>query len=230
MRRDAAVLRRRILIAAVCALAALLPGATLAKGDPLAVSITGPGLPAPILVTDPLAMPAFGILGFMQVDTPIVPPGDLGLGYELQRDDFDRVRYYPDPHGSWGYVFYVGLINGSSGYDGHWYRASTVGDVTMRCVMEAHGVLLAGQRSNPSCATMLTQQGAPARTATSPDAPPTAAPPQIVTVVPAPAGVAQSAVSRSDGPDWTPWMTFGIGLLMGGVVVNRATVWKRAKS
>lgn len=214
MNRDATLAHRCMLVAA-CALAVLLPTITLAKGTPLAVSITGPGLPGPISVSDPLAMPALGILGIMQVETPIVPPADLGAGYELQRDDFDRVRYYPDPHGSWGYVFYVGIINGSSEYDGHWYRASTVGDATMRCIMEAHGVLLVGLRSNPSCATLLT-------------APNTEPASSAVTPTTAPLSVVQPAVNRTEGGAWTSWaivlLSFGAG---AGVAALFLTFFRR---
>jgi hypothetical protein len=36
---------------------------------------------------------------------------------------WDSLRYYPNTTNGRGYVFYVGLLNGSSEYDGHWFYA-----------------------------------------------------------------------------------------------------------
>ena len=56
------------------------------------------------------------------------PPSNPGIGYEIRRFyidgrreiAFDRLHYYPDT----GFVFYDGIVNGSSEYDGDWYKAS----------------------------------------------------------------------------------------------------------
>src|SRR5262245_4747088 len=63
----------------------------------------------------------------------IAEPNVTGSGYELARAYkdgnayriFDRVRYYPTDSG--GYVFYIGLDNGWSEYDGKWFAASQGG-------------------------------------------------------------------------------------------------------
>ena len=62
-------------------------------------------------------------------------------GYELARAFkdgntyriFDRVRYYPVGRG--GYVFYIGIENGWSEYDGKWFVASQGGVEAMNKVI-----------------------------------------------------------------------------------------------
>ncbi|MCZ2099888.1 MAG: hypothetical protein LC121_27220, partial [Anaerolineae bacterium] len=48
---------------------------------------------------------------------------------------FDAVRYYPNPDGGRGYVNYLGIINGSSEYDGKWFRANAAGEAALRAVI-----------------------------------------------------------------------------------------------
>ncbi len=124
-----------------------LPAA--AKGIPERVTITGPGLAAPVVETDPRVLPALGILGLMDSQA-IAPPDTPGPAYTLARDGFDRVRYYPGPGGGLGYVYYEGLVDdggkiaGASEYDGKWYLATRAGDGVLRAVLAAHGVALPG--------------------------------------------------------------------------------------
>src|SRR6185369_2409145 len=96
------------------------------------VVISGGGLAADIEVTDRHLLDFGSFNDFSQ--SLIEAPADPGTGYIISRgwpnDAFtpfapwDRLRYYPGAAGQPGYVFYEGLVNGSSEYDGHWYRAS----------------------------------------------------------------------------------------------------------
>jgi hypothetical protein len=39
-------------------------------------------------------------------------------------EPYDQLIYYPSTNGSGGYVFYVGLMDGSSDYDQKWYQGN----------------------------------------------------------------------------------------------------------
>jgi len=47
------------------------------------------------------------------------------------------LHYYPQSGGSGGYVYYDGLLNGSSEYDGNWFTASPEGDAAFRSLLTA---------------------------------------------------------------------------------------------
>jgi len=126
-------------------LGGLVPEAIAAGGKVTEVTISGPGLPKPITVTDPLALPALGIATLMDPMQPIAAPVTLGVGYDVQRNTFDRARYYPGLNQAVSYVHYIGLINGASAYDDHWYRISPIGDETMRRILAQQGIDLPGE-------------------------------------------------------------------------------------
>jgi hypothetical protein len=72
--------------------------------------------------------------------TSEAPEGISGDGYLITRFyeisngsyvAFDQVRYHPDPEGGRGYLFYVGIVNGSSEYDGKWFRSSEAGEAVL---------------------------------------------------------------------------------------------------
>ena len=48
---------------------------------------------------------------------------------------FDQVVYFPDPEGGRGSIFYGGIVNGSSEYDGKWFRASQEGEAALRAAL-----------------------------------------------------------------------------------------------
>ncbi len=125
-------------------LGGVVPDAIAAGGQPTEVTISGPGLPKPITVTDPLALPALGIATLMDPTQPIAAPVTLGVGYDVQRNTFDRARYYPGLNQAVSYVHYIGLVNGASAYDDRWYRASPIGDETMRRILAQQGIDLPG--------------------------------------------------------------------------------------
>jgi hypothetical protein len=97
-----------------------------AKGGFNFVTISGPGLKEPMRVTDPaLTRDFFTFADFYEDKTKA--PAQPGEDYEILRyyvDGkreivFDRLHYYPET----GFVFYDGIENGESEYDGDWYTA-----------------------------------------------------------------------------------------------------------
>lgn len=160
---------RRSLPIAIFALLLLIPGVIEAKGVPTRVTIYGPGLAGRIDVTDPALLPLLGLARLEDVSTPIIVPPVTGPGYEIERDGFDHERYYPDPAGGRGFIYYIGLINGSSEYDGHWYYASAESEQALKHILTEHGVRLAGAlvttpvANTPAASTALTASPITAR-------------------------------------------------------------------
>lgn len=100
----------------------------LAKGDFSFITIIGANITEPMQVTDPALMTGFfAFADFFHDKTKA--PADPGAGYEITRFymngsvavPFDRLHYYPDA----GLVYYDGIVNGSSEYDGKWYIAKS---------------------------------------------------------------------------------------------------------
>jgi hypothetical protein len=55
----------------------------------------------------------------------------------------DKIRYHPDPTGGSGYIFYIQLnLNIIVSYEGNWYRATEMGDETIRGVLAENDVSL----------------------------------------------------------------------------------------
>jgi len=98
----------------------------LAKGSFSFISITGPDLKEAVRVSDPALTADFFTFAESFRDGTEVPAGP-GFGYEITRyfvegsreSAFDKLHYYPDT----GFVYYDGIVNGSSEYDGKWYTA-----------------------------------------------------------------------------------------------------------
>jgi hypothetical protein len=104
----------------------LIPTFVFAKGPFTYLTIKGPGISGDISVTNPAMLDFFAFADFSKGG--IDAPANLGEGYEVTRSfvnendevqNFDRLHYYPDTR----YVYYDGLINGSSEYDRQWYVA-----------------------------------------------------------------------------------------------------------
>jgi len=98
----------------------------LAKGSFAFISITGPDLKEALRISDPtLTEDFFTFADFYRDGTEA--PADPGAGYEITRyyvedsneSAFDKLHYYPET----GFVYYDGIVNGSSEYDGKWYTA-----------------------------------------------------------------------------------------------------------
>ncbi|HBY92719.1 MAG TPA: hypothetical protein DEP84_01955 [Chloroflexi bacterium] len=123
----------------------------LAKGPPDKVTITGPGLKNAIEITNRELLPAFGLAEFEDVRSGTIEVPKVGEGYEITSyfksgstyRAFDRARYHPDPAGGRGYVFYIGIVNGWSEYDGKWFHVSEQGEQAMQRILAEHGVQLA---------------------------------------------------------------------------------------
>ena len=97
-----------------------------AKGGFSFIAITGSGLKDEIRSSDPaLTEDFFAFADFYRNKTS--EPANPGAGYEIRRYyidgkreiPFDRLHYYPET----GFVYYDGIVNGSSEYDGAWYTA-----------------------------------------------------------------------------------------------------------
>ena len=124
-----------LMLALLIALA--LPGLTSAKGPASRIVIVGPGLDGELVLEGDMAVLipiSFAMLeDFMQ---PVDPPARPAPGFELTRFfetnpgqyvPFDRVAYHPAPDGEPGLVHYLGIVNGSSEYDGRWFRTTPKG-------------------------------------------------------------------------------------------------------
>lgn len=118
----------RIRIACVFAvLASMLVAVSVsAKGGFAFITITGASLKETIRAANAeLTHDFFAFADFYRNRAD--EPADPGVGYEITRyyvDNnrevaFDKLHYYPET----GFVFYDGIVNGSSEYDGKWYTA-----------------------------------------------------------------------------------------------------------
>lgn len=131
------------------ALGMLLPTmVALAKGEFDYITIKGPGITGEIDVTNPaLTQDFFAFADFSQGE--ISAPVDAGQGYQVVRVyaeftdskpkdlPFDQLHYYPYT----GYVYYDGLVDGSSEYDGKWYLANPEAEAPFRNVLVQRALL-----------------------------------------------------------------------------------------
>lgn len=134
-------------IIVVLVLSLLTTGMVLAKGAPSKVTISGPGLPGEVEITDPKLLQAFSFFQFENIEQRIETPSEPGEGYVVTRYvengakliPWDRAIYYPRRTDELGVVFLEGLIGPSSSqFDGYWYRASQEGDTAMRQILAEH--------------------------------------------------------------------------------------------
>jgi hypothetical protein len=127
-----------------CGLALLIACITaipvFAKGGYAFLTITGSDLKETVRTSETALTKDFFAFADFYRDR-VEAPADAGTGYEITRYymdrereiAFDQLHYYPTT----GFVYYDGIINGSSEYDGGWYRARP----EMKSMFEA---LLAG--------------------------------------------------------------------------------------
>lgn len=109
------------------ALLILIPSiSAFAKGEFTYITVSGPGLSGDLTVSNPaLTQSFFAFADFSK--GAIDAPADPGEGYQVVRlyvvdgkeAPFDSLQYYPYS----GYVYYNGLVEGSSEYDKKWYAA-----------------------------------------------------------------------------------------------------------
>ncbi|MAU00711.1 MAG: hypothetical protein CL608_26500 [Anaerolineaceae bacterium] len=95
--------------------------------------------------------PGFTVIRYYRPDgyvEPVERPSvllDSAEEIQFQREQgfrpIDQVRYHPDPSGGPGYIFYEHYnLNVIVPYEGNWYRATEVGEATIRGVLAENDV------------------------------------------------------------------------------------------
>ena len=136
------------IFALILALIVLVPTTAFAKGEFDYITVKGPGIVGEIDVTNPvLTQDFFAFADFTQGEIPT--PVDPGQGYQIVRVyveftdskpkdlPFDQLHYYPYT----GYVYYDGVVEGSSEYDGKWYAANPAAEAPIRSVLFQRALL-----------------------------------------------------------------------------------------
>ncbi|MEL7675038.1 MAG: hypothetical protein AAGU78_14975, partial [Chloroflexota bacterium] len=139
-----------VLLSLLIALA--LPGLASAKGPAQRITIIGPGLEGELeIVNDAALLNALSMTMLEDFMQPIDPPARPAPGFEITRFyeantggyvPFDVVVYHPAPEGEPGAIYYDGIVNGSSEYDGRWFRTNPKGEAALREALAAHGANL----------------------------------------------------------------------------------------
>lgn len=109
-----------------------------AKGGFDYITIKGPGITGEINVTNTALTEDFFVFTDFSSEN-IDKPADPGQGYQVirvyvegnQDHPFDQLHYYPYS----GFVYYDGLIEGLSEYDGKWFRANPAAEEPFRRVL-----------------------------------------------------------------------------------------------
>src|SRR5215510_8332395 len=116
--------RIRIALSLALLLTLLSSITALAKGEFSFITVSGAKLADKVRISDPtLTTDFFAFADFYRNKTEA--PTDPGMGYEITRYyldgnreiAFDKLHYYPDTD----FVYYDGIVNGSSEYDHKWY-------------------------------------------------------------------------------------------------------------
>jgi hypothetical protein len=123
----------------------------VAKGPMQIVGIAWPGSSETIWIEDPamlehLSMAAFEDF-YQAVQFPVKIPvsGGIEINRYYQENElatpvqFDKLFYFRSTESEPGYVYYYGLVNGWSEYDGHWYRVKPKGEQVLLDVLKANG-------------------------------------------------------------------------------------------
>lgn len=144
-----------LLIAVLSVMA--IPTIASAKGTSNLIVITGPGIQGELQITDteslePLSMGMLETFPNALKNAPDVDPNSgytlsryfasLGSGGKQTYQHFDTVIFYLNPSGGPAYVYYEGIYNGSSEYDGKWFLASRDGEQAMKRVIAAATALV----------------------------------------------------------------------------------------
>lgn len=108
----------------------LIPASiALAKSDFAYITVSGQGIQGEMTLTDPIfTQDFFAFADFSKNEIPAPADYDPDAAYEITRfyladtkpRAFDSLIYYPDQ----GYLYYNGLAEGESEYDGKWYAAN----------------------------------------------------------------------------------------------------------
>ena len=131
-------------LATFLALALLVSMQTaLAKGAISKVTISGPLLPQPLVITDQDTLDAlsFSVLedrSTITTDAPQLSVSEALLITRYFRDatgqdvPSDELLYYPS---SGGYLYYVGMIGAASQDNFHWFRPSSAGEAALQALI-----------------------------------------------------------------------------------------------
>ena len=95
------------------------------------VTLSGPAL------TSPYDLSTF--FSFADFTQPAAQPSRSGPAYEVARDGWDHLIYYPGTANQPGVVYYEGLFNGSSEYDGRWFLVPAQQDAALRAALARQG-------------------------------------------------------------------------------------------
>jgi hypothetical protein len=144
-------------------MACVIAIAVSAKGGYSFITVSGADLKGTIRTSETALTEDFFAFADMYRER-VEAPVDAGAGYEITRYymdgkreiAFDRLHYYP----ATGFVYYDGIVNGSSEYDGEWYTAKP----EMKSIFEN---LLAAAPTIQAQA-IKAEQGATSKTVTGP--------------------------------------------------------------
>jgi hypothetical protein len=140
--------RTRVLAsAASAAILLVFASPAAAKGNFAKITVQQEGVEGQVNITDPALLGFFAFTDFE--DGRRQAPNVDGPAYVVTRflldesgngryQPWDRLRYFPASPDSTlgrGWVFYEGLVNGSSEYDGQWYMSTRNADALMENII-----------------------------------------------------------------------------------------------
>jgi hypothetical protein len=142
---------KRLSLLLLFVLLAVFVQTAVAKGPMQIVGVAWPGSSETIWIEDPailehLSMAAFEDF-YQAVEFPVKIPvsGGIEINRFYQENNlatpvhFDRLFYFRSTESEPGYVYYYGLVNGWSEYDGHWFRVKPKGEEVLLDVLKENG-------------------------------------------------------------------------------------------
>jgi hypothetical protein len=142
---------KRLSLLLLFVLSAVVVQTALAKGPMQIVGVAWPGSSETIWIEDPailehLSMAAFEDF-YQAVEFPVKIPvsGGIEINRYYQENElatpvhFDKLFYFRSTESEPGYVYYYGLVNGWSEYDGHWFRVKPKGEQVLLDVLRENG-------------------------------------------------------------------------------------------
>jgi hypothetical protein len=135
---------RLVLLAALASLLLLLPLQTALAGGCCGVATIRSLDTGRVLVATrgqaTLGYDLTAFTSFTDFRLRTAAPTRSGPAYEVDRDGWDHLRYYPGTGDEPGAAYYEGLYNGSSEYDHQWFAVPPEQDATLRRVLAAEGL------------------------------------------------------------------------------------------
>lgn len=142
---------KKITIPLLILLLAFAVQTAFAKGPMQAIGIAWPGSSETIWTEDPEVLEYLSVAQFedfyQAVEFPVKIPvsGGIEINRYYQANEratpvhFDRLFYFRNTESEPGYVYYYGLVNGWSEYDGHWFRVKPKGEQVLLDLLKANG-------------------------------------------------------------------------------------------